>query len=211
MELHVLLKDTSKVKRTGENVCVCLESGRCNTVYHLCVLWEGCVDWWVFAVCVFFWCPQHAILSLIQNTITQCSPHESFTVRHRHYFVCGHVLFPVDLSPRFTRCRCSNNREAFRKCFPINLTKNTLNPSTCDARSPRSHMHIKCKCHPLHSTTLPCLTHTQLYHTPTPVSLLLFSDSQIIFTVDLRQALYNSLFFFFLSCLLPLKSSRTCS
>lgn len=73
-------------------VCVCASRvGGCKAAYHY-VCFERVRLCWLMSicsVCVSVECPVHAILFLIQNKITQSSPHQSFTVRHVHYFsVC---------------------------------------------------------------------------------------------------------------------------
>lgn len=67
-------------------------------VIFLCALRRLLIDEYLQHVCFCgVECPLHAILFLIQNRKTLCSPHESFTVRHMHYFFCGYVFFRVDL------------------------------------------------------------------------------------------------------------------
>lgn len=101
-------------------------------------------------------CPLHAILFLIQNQITRCSPHQSFTVRHVHYFsvcrpfpqVCP-VKCPGSISQVFPNKPDKNN-----KSHPHHIPICTLNANVMLCILP----------HRLASPTLGSATHPHQCH-----------------------------------------------
>ncbi len=157
---------------------MCLASGRgqCHVLSVCAFRVHTRVDGWVFAESVFLW----------RRASSECNP-ISHTKLNNGVFAAW--IFQSETCTVFCTCRpfatfaqrCSPNN----KCSQIKLTKNYK--LWCSSQ----HVHI-CRFHVnvmlLHSTPSLCLTHTQLSHIPTQASLLLFSCSQIIATVDLRKA-----------------------
>lgn len=112
-------KGTSKVKRTGE--CECLPRvEECNTVYHLFVLRVyACVDWWVFAECVFLWC----LVSSACNPISLTKQNNNaFTTWIFRSGTCALFSVRVDLFQGLHSAAAQTTGKHL-KCFPINLTK----------------------------------------------------------------------------------------
>ena len=109
-------------------VCVWLKSGRCYSVYHalrgLCTV---LIDEYVcFCVlCVSSKC--NPISHPKQNHIVFAT----WIFHSKAYALFSLHSHPLPCRPfsRFTYCRCANNKEAFHKWFPINMTK-TINLST---------------------------------------------------------------------------------
>lgn len=172
----------------------------------MCVSWE-----WEGVVCIIFVCFEKVLQSicfcwlisicrmrlLVSSTCSLISyiKQNNPWIFHSICYLCFHM--PCQTFPRFILLFCSSNS---KKVFQNKRDKNNKSSTICILNANRMPYTLP-RC--LVSLTLSC-------NTPTPVSLLLFSDSQIIFTVNLRWALYKSFFFFFLSLLL-LKISHSCS
>lgn len=123
MELYMLLKDTSKVKRTGENVCASRVGG-CNAVYHRCE--RSC---WLMSV------SQHVCFCGVRsvppdnlgNPISHTKQNNgAFTTWILHSTTC--MPFSARVSTFSNVCTVVPFKQQGPKCFPINLTK-TINPT----------------------------------------------------------------------------------
>lgn len=159
-----LLKDTSKVERIVEHVCAWRVG--VVTLCVICVCFEKAVliDEYLQHVCVVVLSVLYCTCSPISHTEqkkTLCSSYKSFTVRHMHYFLCGHVFCCVDL---FQGLHSAAVQTTGKQVFPNKPDKNYKSFYHTAKCILNANVILYIPPHCLVSPTLSCTTHPHQCH-----------------------------------------------